>query len=112
MSRFNAALFLGLGVGAHGATTTAALPDLSSVPADLEVPAARALVPAPGVRSVQVTARWETTAVHHTLFLPSDWVPGKKFPALVEYAGNGGYRNAYGDVSEGTVEGCRLGYGI
>src|SRR5258707_428713 len=65
---------------AHGASaaTTPALPDLSSVPADLEVPAARAAVPAPGVRSVQVTAGWETTAVHHTLYLPVDRAPGKK----------------------------------
>jgi hypothetical protein len=64
------------------------------------------------VRSVQITTGWEATAVHHTLYLPADWVPGRKFPVLVEYAGNGGYRNAFGDVSEGTVEGCRLGFGI
>ncbi len=31
---------------------------------------------------------------------------------IVEYAGNGGYKNKYGDVSEGTVEGSRLGYGL
>jgi hypothetical protein len=58
------------------------------------------------------TAGWEAPAVRHTLYLPTDWVPGKRYPVLVEYAGNGGYRNAYGDVSEGTVEGSRLGYGI
>jgi hypothetical protein len=93
-------------------TTASALPDLSSVPADLVVPAARPAAVAPGVRAVQTTAGWGNTAVYHTLWLPTDWVPGKKFPVLVEYAGNGGYRNAYGDVSDGTVEGSRLGYGI
>lgn len=87
-------------------------PDLSTVPPDLQVPEARAAAPAPGVRRVQTTAGWAGTAVHHTLYLPTDWSPGKRFPVLVEYAGNGGYRNAFGDVSEGTVEGCRLGYGI
>jgi hypothetical protein len=94
------------------AAPAAALPDLSTVPPDLEVPVARELAPAPGVRSVMTTAGWEAPAVRHTLYLPTDWVPGKRYPVLVEYAGNGGYRNAYGDVSEGTVEGSRLGYGI
>ena len=88
------------------------LPDLSTVPTDLAVPAARAAPPAPGVRCVQTTAGWEGGAVHHTLYLPRDWKPGKRFPVLVEYAGNGRYRNKFGDVSDGTVEGCRLGYGI
>jgi hypothetical protein len=105
---------LSIGTGARGATATKAnvLPDLSSVPADLEVPVARTGRPEPGVRRVQTTPGWEKTAVHHTLYLPADWVAGKRHPVLVEYAGNGGYRNAYGDVSEGTVEGCRLGYGV
>jgi hypothetical protein len=94
------------------APTAPVLPDLSSVPPDLEVPVARAAVPGPGIRSLQTTAGWEGTAVRHTLFLPTDWEPGKRYPVLVEYAGNGGYRNAFGDLSEGTVEGSRLGYGI
>lgn len=94
------------------ASPSAALPDLSTVPPDLEVPTARALAPAPGVRSVLTTAGWDGPAVRHTLYLPTDWEPGKRYPVLVEYAGNGGYRNAFGDVSEGTVEGSRLGYGI
>jgi hypothetical protein len=99
---------------AFGATPApkSAWPDLTTVAADLVVPEARTAAPAPGVRSVQTTADWAGTAVHHTLYLPTDWVAGKRYPVLVEYAGNGGYRNAYGDVSEGTVEGSRLGYGI
>ena len=89
-----------------------ALPDLAQVPADLEVPAARPVPPAPGVRAVVTTAGWAGPAVHHTLYVPVDWTAEKKYPVLVEYAGNGGYRNAYGDVSAGTVEGSRLGFGI
>ena len=99
-------------VFAAAPTTASALPDLSTVPPDLAVPEARRVVPAPGLRSVQTTIGWEATAVQHTLYLPVDWAPGRKFPVLVEYAGNGGYRNAFGDVSEGTAAGCRLGYGI
>lgn len=106
-------LFLAVaGVAFAAAPATSTRPDLSTVPADLTVPEARAVPPAPGVRSVQTTPGWEGTAVHHTLYLPEDWAPGRRFPILVEYAGNGGYRNAYGDVSDGTVAGSRLGYGL
>lgn len=87
-------------------------PDISTVPADLEVPAAIDAVPAPGVRSTQATGGWEETAVHHTLYLPRDWEPGRKYAVLIDYPGNGGYRNDFGDVSDGTVESCCLGYGI
>lgn len=111
LRRLLPALFLVRAVG-EAAAPAAALPDLSTVPADLEVPVARAVAPAPGVRSVMTTAGWAGPAVRHMLYLPTDWVPGKRYPVLVEYAGNGGYRNAFGDVSEGTVEGARLGYGI
>lgn len=97
---------------AGAAARDTAWPDLSTVPADLVVPEARPLPPAAGIRCVQTTPGWEGTAVHHTLYLPPDWSPDRKFPVLVEYAGNGGYRNAFGDVSNGTVEGCRLGYGL
>ena len=88
------------------------LPDLSTVARDLVVPEASSAGPAPGLRSLQTTAGWEGTQVHHTIYLPADWKSGKRLPVLVEYPGNGNYKNAFGDVSDGTVEGCRLGYGI
>ena len=34
---------------------------------------------------------YEHTSAYHALYLPANWQPGKKFPVLVEYAGNGGY---------------------
>jgi hypothetical protein len=88
------------------------LPDLSSVPPDLKTPEMTRDDPAAGKRVKRTTEGWEKTAVHHALYLPTDWTPGRRYPVIVEYAGNGGYKNAYGDVSNGTVDGSTLGYGI
>lgn len=68
--------------------------------------------PAAGKRVRQTLPEWRGTGVHHALYLPRDWRPGRSYPVLVEYAGNGNYRNKYGDVSLGTVAGSNLGYGI
>ena len=87
-------------------------PDVATVPADLQVPAISDAAPAAGLRVKQTTNGWEGTAVHHALCLPQNWKPGGKFAVIVEYAGNGGYKNAFGDACDGTVEGCHLGYGI
>jgi len=88
------------------------LPDLSSVPKDLNTPNAVLDPPAPGCRVRQVTRGYEATEPHHTLYLPPNWQTNRLYPLLVEYAGNGGFTNRYGDVCSGTVEGCRLGYGL
>jgi hypothetical protein len=90
------------------------LPDLSTVPADLIVPAMEEAAPSAGHRVKQTNPGWENTQVHHALYLPTDWTPapGKKYPVIAEYAGNGGYKNKYGDISEGTVQGSNLGYGL
>jgi len=87
-------------------------PDLSTVPADLSTPAMVDGEPAAGKRVKQTTPGWEGTAVHHALYLPRDWKAGGRYPVIVEYAGNGGYRNDFGDVSHGTVEGSNLGFGL
>lgn len=68
--------------------------------------------PAAGKRVKQTTPGWEGTAVHHALYLPSNWKAGGKFPVIVEYAGNGRYENKFGDFCGGTVDGCNLGYGL
>ena len=88
------------------------VPDLSSVPPDLHTPDMTMDEPGPGKRVRQTTAGWEGSAVHHALYLPKSWKTGEKYPVIVEYAGNGGYKNAFGDVSNGTVDGSNLGYGI
>ena len=88
------------------------LPDLSSVPPDLEVPAVATGEPAAGKRVRQALPGYTGADVHHLLYLPRDWRPGRRYPVIVEYAGNGNYKNAYGDVSTGEVEGSKLGFGI
>ncbi len=86
--------------------------NLNDLPTDLTVPATESGMPAAGKRVRATSAGWEGTEVHHTLYLPTDWKPGTQLPVIVEYAGNGGYSNKLGDISEGTVEGCMLGYGL
>ncbi|MDZ4287163.1 MAG: hypothetical protein U0984_04350 [Prosthecobacter sp.] len=88
------------------------LPDLNGVSPDLAIPALSEGEAAAGKRVRQTTSGWEKTQVHHVLYLPTDWKAGSKLPVIVEYAGNGNYKNKYGDVSEGVVEGSRLGFGM
>jgi len=88
-----------------------ALPDLASIAPDLVVPAVEVAEPAAGRRVWQQAPSWENSGVRHTLYLPTDWRPDARLPVLVEWPGNGGYRNAYGDTCDGLPEGCRLGYG-
>jgi hypothetical protein len=88
------------------------LPDLSSAQSVLSVPSLTIGKPKAGLRVKQTTYGWENTEVYHALYLPRNWEPGKKYPVIIEYAGNGYYSNKYGDVSNGTVEGSNLGYGL
>jgi len=90
------------------------LPDITSVAADLGPPPPMLVgtAPAAGKRVRLSLPDYAGTDVHHALYLPGDWQPGKQYPVLVEYAGNGPYSNRFGDVSTGKVEDCLLGYGI
>lgn len=80
--------------------------DIETVPPDLITPQASNESPAPGKRVRQVNEDYEGSSVYHLLYLPTDWEEGKKYPVIVEYAGNE-FR-----TSPGTVEGSNLGYGI
>lgn len=73
---------------------------------DLTVPAVTDDAPSPGARVRQFNKAYVGSKVYHTLYLPTDWKPNKKYPVIVEYAGNK-WR-----TSLGTVEGSSLGYGI
>ncbi len=89
------------------------LRDFNSVPEDLVVPEVADGLPAAGKRVRLTAPGFEGTSAHHTIYLPADWRPGKKYPVLFEYAGNGNYSNPkLGDTCDGTVEGCHLGYGL
>lgn len=86
--------------------------DMSSVAPDLKPPVMSDGEVAPGKRIRQVITEYAGTEVYHTLYLPNDWQPNKSYPVIVEYTGNGGYRNEYGDICTGKVEDSKLGYGI
>lgn len=84
-----------------------------SIVPDLAVPPVQhSAAPAPGQRVVQTTPGWEASAVHHLLHLPTDWQPGRSYPVIIEFPGNGPYADARGDTCDGSVESCLLGYGI
>lgn len=92
----------------------AALPDLREVQADLVVPPLvdQPVKGVPGAgRRVKVCDP-DSPDIYHVLYLPTDWKPGRRYPVIVEYAGNGNYRNSYGDVSLGVPEGSNLGFGL
>jgi hypothetical protein len=95
-----------------GESPTATRLNLHKMAADLVVPPVVDGAPAPGRRVKITTQGWAGTAVYHLIYLPSDWKPDVKLPVLIEYAGNGNYRNDFGDISNGTVEGASLGYGL
>lgn len=86
--------------------------DIRSVEADLQIPELTTGKAEPGKRVKETAPEYSATNAYHVTYLPVDWEPGKKYPVIVEYAGNGGYQNEFGDVSTGLVEGSRLGYGI
>ena len=86
--------------------------NLHEIPSDLVVPAVVDAAPAAGKRVRQQNPGFEDWKLHHALYLPADWRPGVKYPVLVEYPGNGGFRNDLGDVCTGKVEDCNLGFGI
>ena len=64
--------------------------------------------PWPGKRVRQVSPEYQGTEVYHTLYLPTEWQEGKRYPVLVEYTGN--KFPACG--STGEVKGANLGYGL
>ncbi len=86
--------------------------DIRDISPDLTPPTMCEAEPAPGRRVRQVTPGYEGTEVYHALYLPPGWQPGRLHPVIVEWTGNGPYRNTYGDVCTGRVEDSKLGYGI
>jgi len=86
--------------------------NLRDVKRDLSLPPLLQEQPSPGKRVQQTTNGYDATTVYHVLFLPHNWQPHRSYPILVEYAGNGNYANALGDVSTGKPEDCRIGYGL
>ncbi len=88
------------------------LPNIHEQPSDLTIPALSDGPPGAGKRVREILSGYEDWNLFHVLYLPADWIPGEKYPVIVEFPGNGGYRNKLGDESTGLVEDCKLGYGI
>ena len=88
------------------------LPDINTVPLDLEVPAMVDVSPAAGKRVRVTSPEYKDTEVHQTLYLPTNWKAGGRYSVIVEYASNGPFKNKFGDICSGKVEDCNLGYGI
>ena len=86
-------------------------PDYRTVAADLQVPRMMKAEPAAGQRVRRHLPQYDSN-VYYSLYLPSDWQPGKSYPVIVEYAGNGGYQDPLGDECSGRPEDCNLGYGM
>ena len=86
-------------------------PDYRTVAADLNVPQ-MVEAEAGAAQRVRRTLPEFDSKAYYSLYLPSDWQPGQSYPVIVEYAGNGGYRDALGDECSGRPEDCNLGYGM
>jgi hypothetical protein len=89
---------------------------LHTIPSDLSIPELSDRPPAAGLRIKQSNPGYDGWELYHTLYLPADWQPpaagSAKHPVIVEFPGNGGYKNALGDVCTGRPEDCKLGYGL
>jgi len=90
--------------------------NLQSLVSDLKIPELSPGEPVAGKRVKQTNPGYEGWDLFHTLYLPVDWeqpaATARRWPVIVEYPGNGGYKNELGDECTGRVEDCKLGYGL
>ncbi len=86
--------------------------NVHSLASDLVIPALSDGKPGAGKRVREILDGYQDWDLGHVVYLPTDWEPKGHYPVIVEYPGNGGYRNKLGDESTGRVEDCKLGYGI
>lgn len=84
-------------------------PDLTAANR-LTVPQMVVAVPSAGKRVRHQLPSFEGTEIYHSLYLPTDWQPNKRFPIIIEYAGNRWITSKV--YSPGTPEGSRMGYGM
>ena len=85
--------------------------DMRDVAPDLVGPLPTADAPAPGRRSL-LTASGYLFTVGHTLYLPTNHHGNQKWPILVEWTGNGPFRDGRGDDSWGRPDAAQLAYGL
>lgn len=84
----------------------------AGVAQDLQLPPITTGPPEAGIRVAVTPSKYQGTAVHHMLYLPTHWKPptstSAKIPVIVEYTGN----QFLAAGSTGRVEDAGLGYGI
>lgn len=85
--------------------------DMRDVVPDLVPPDVTLTGPGPGRRVYERATGFEST-VQHVLYLPTNHNGNQKWPIIVEWTGNGPYRNERGDISTGMPEHGLLGYGL
>jgi len=85
-----------------------AFPQKGNGEMDLASPKTTNEKPGAGKRVFQTAPEYQGTKVHHVLYLPTDWEPGKNYPVIVEYAGN----KWPACNSTGEAKDVNLGYGI
>ncbi|MFK7849640.1 MAG: hypothetical protein AB8D78_01575 [Akkermansiaceae bacterium] len=73
---------------------------------DLVIPAVGEKPVASGKRVRVALEGYEKTEVYHLLYLPTDWVKGNSYPVIFEYPGNRTKK------TPGTIESCKLGFGL
>lgn len=108
---FGCILALILTPGCRGGTTPRPVVE-QGAEEDLKLPSIQQGTPRPGRRVRVVAPEYRGTGVHHLLYLPTDWNPRSLYPVIVEYAGNGPYRNKLGDTCSGEISGSKIGYGV
>ena len=85
---------------------------ISQTSPDVLLPPLAAGPPAAGRRVLMHLPGKEDSACYHTLSLPTDWQAKRRYPVLVELAGNGPYTGQHGDTNSGRVEDACLAQGL
>ena len=85
---------------------------LTQTSPDCEPPAIRDGKPAAGKRVIHRLPESTSSQAYHSIYLPTNWNSKTSFPVLVEWGGNGPYKNRLGDRNSGRVEDGLLGYGL
>ena len=61
-------------------------PDIRSIKPDLVIPKLKSGKPKGGKRFKETIPEYENSEVYHITYLPTDWVNGKLYPLIIEYA--------------------------
>ena len=86
--------------------------DLHTIMRDSFEPTLSTGEPQPGHWVKQTLPSLAGTAAYHCVYLPHDWEPGRKYPLIVVFPGNGPFVSRFGDRSGGLPEHNLFGVGL